>query len=104
MRKLLAGSGRTSAPTPCETETTAPATNSPSAANSDHTYASRPYPIGCVRSAGCLDRRLAIRRKTSLPESAQECAASATSDAEPVRTAAAVLATAIRRSEEHTSE
>ena len=38
----------------------------------------------------------AIIRKTSLPESAHECAASATSDADPVSTAAAVFATAIR--------
>ena len=41
------------------------------------------------------ERRLAISRKTSLPESAHECAASATSDADPVATAAADLATAI---------
>src|SRR4029078_9085167 len=38
-----------------------------------------------------------MSRKTSLPESAQECAASASSDAEPVTTAAAHLATGTRR-------
>ena len=36
-------------------------------------------------------------RKTSLPESAQECAASATIEAEPVTAAATDLVTAIRR-------
>ena len=40
--KSLAGSGLTSSWTPCVTDTAAPATNSPSAANSDQTYASRP--------------------------------------------------------------
>src|ERR1700748_3705687 len=73
----------------------APATNSPSAANSDHTYASRPWPNGCAASAGRRDHRLAMSRKISLPESAHECAASATSDADPVTAAAADFATAI---------
>jgi hypothetical protein len=44
-----------------------------------------------------LDRRSAISRKISLPVSAHECAASATSDADPVSTAAADFATAISR-------
>jgi hypothetical protein len=43
------------------------------------------------------ERRSATRRKISLPASAQECAASATIDAEPVITAATVLATAMSR-------
>ena len=47
-------------------------------------------------SGGRRARRLAISRKISLPESAHECAASATSDADPVTTAAADFATAIR--------
>ena len=38
---------------------------------------------------------MAISRKISLPASAHECAASATSDADPVSAAAADLATAI---------
>ena len=40
---------------------------------------------------------MAIIRKISLPVSAQECAASATIEAEPVSTAAQVLATATRK-------
>ncbi|MDX6335184.1 MAG: hypothetical protein QOG05_2524, partial [Streptosporangiaceae bacterium] len=43
---------------------------------------------------GRRDRRLAISRKTSLPASAQECAASARSDADPVTTAATDFAAA----------
>ena len=42
-------------------------------------------------------RRLAIEKNTSLPVSAQECAASAIIDAEPDTAAAAVLAAAIAR-------
>jgi hypothetical protein len=53
--------------------------------------AERVSPVGGRRA-----RRLAIIRKISLPESAHECAASATSDADPVSTAAADFATAIR--------
>ncbi len=79
---------------PCVTDTAAPATNSPPAANSDHTYASRPWPSGCAASGGRRDRRLAISRKISLPVSAHECAASATSDADPVTVAATDFATA----------
>ena len=41
------------------TETAAPATNSPSAANSDQTYASRPWPSGCRGSGARAERRLA---------------------------------------------
>ena len=91
-----AGPGWISSWMPCVTDTAPPATKSPSAANSDHTYASRPWPSGCARSGGRRARRLAIIRKISLPESAHECAASATSDADPVTTAAADFATAIR--------
>jgi len=82
---------------PCVTEIAAPATNRPRAANSDQTYASRPWPNGCCGSAGRCERRLAMSRKTSLPASAQECAASASSEAEPVMTAAADLASAMSR-------
>ena len=80
---------------PRATDTVAPATNRPIAANSDQTYASRPYPNGCARSGARRDRRLAIIRKTSLPASAQECAASATSDADPVSAAATDFAAAM---------
>jgi hypothetical protein len=97
MTKCSAGSGWNSSWTPCVTETAPPATNSPSAANSAHTYASRPWPDGWARSGGRLDRRSAISRKISLPVSAHECAASATSDADPVSTAAPDFATAITR-------
>ena len=50
--------------------------------------------VGGVRRAA--GRRSAISRKISLPVSAQECAASASSDADPVSTAADVFATAMR--------
>ena len=46
-------------------------------------------------SGGRRDRRLAMSRKISLPASAHECAASASSDADPVTAAAADFATAI---------
>ncbi len=95
--KCPAGSGCRSSVTPCVTEIAPPATNSPSAANSAHTYASRPWPDGWARSGGRRERRSAISRKISLPVSAHECAASATSDANPVSTAAADFATAISR-------
>jgi hypothetical protein len=49
-----------------------------------------------MRSGVRLARELAIRSRISLPESAHEWAASATIDAEPVTTAATVLASAIR--------
>src|SRR6185312_11419234 len=78
-------------------DTAPPATKSPSAANSDHTYASRPCPSGCAWSGGRVDRRLATTRKISLPVSAQEWAVSAASDADPVITAAIDFATATRR-------
>ena len=97
MTKSLAGSGSKSSWMPWVIDTAAPATNSPSAANSDQTYASRPKPSGCRSSAGRLDRLLAIIRKISLPVSAQECAASATIEAEPVSAAAQLLATATRK-------
>ncbi len=93
--KWLAGSGWMSSWMPCVTDTAAPATNSPRAANSDHTYASRPWPTGCAASGGRRERRWAISRKISLPVSAHECAASATNDADPVTTAATDFATAI---------
>src|SRR6478752_5412527 len=44
-----------------------------------------------------MDLRVPINRNTSLPVSAQECAASASIEADPVTTAATVLATAINR-------
>src|SRR5664279_4390960 len=97
MRKSVAGSGEISSWTPCVMETAAPATNSPSAANNDQTYASRPNPRGCSGSGGRRDLLFAMIRKISLPVSAQECAASATRDAEPVIIAAKDLATAIRK-------
>ena len=78
-------------------DTTAPAVNSPKAANIDQTYASRPKPIGCRVSRPRSERRSAISRKISLPASAQEWAASASIDAEPVIQAATDLATAISR-------
>ena len=78
-------------------ETTAPAVNSPKAANIDQTYASLPYPKGCRVSRCRSDRRSAISRKISLPVSAQEWAASATMDADAVSEAATVLAMAISR-------
>ena len=78
-------------------DTTAPAVNSPKAANIDHTYASRPKPIGCRVSRPRSERRSAMSRKISLPASAQEWAASASIDAEPVMKAATDLATAISR-------
>src|SRR4029079_11474755 len=80
----------------CATETAAPATNRPTAASRDHTYASRPWPSGCARSGGRYDRRLATSRVTESPVSAQECAASASIDADPVRTAATDFATPTR--------
>ena len=48
-------------------------------------------------SAGFRARRSPTSRKISLPVSAQECAASAVIEAEPVITATAVFATAINR-------
>ena len=95
--KSVAGSGFRSSLMPWLMETTAPAVNSPKAANIDQTYASLPYPKGCRVSRCRSDRRSAISRKTSLPVSAQECAASATMDADAVSEAATVLATAISR-------
>jgi hypothetical protein len=75
----------------------APTANRPTAAKIDQTYASLPKPSGCPSSAALAERRSATSRKTSLPVSAHECAASATSDAEPVITAATVFAMAISR-------
>src|ERR1700731_5134584 len=77
---------------PCHTDTDAPVTNRPTAANSAHTYASRPCPSGWRASAGRLLRVLAISKNTSFPVSAQEWAASASIDADPDTTAAPVLA------------
>src|SRR5699024_951280 len=85
----------TSAWIPCTIETADPATNKPMAAIIDHTYASRPYPAGCSASAARAARRSAVIRKTSLPASAQEWAASATIEAAPVSTAATDFATAM---------
>jgi hypothetical protein len=67
------------------------------AANIDQTYASRPNPIGCRLSGSRSDRRSATTRKISLPASAQECAASASIDADEVIAAAIDLAIAISR-------
>jgi hypothetical protein len=76
-------------------ETPAPTANSPNAAKSDHVrFAS--VPVGCRASRGRADRRVATR-KTSLPVSAHECAASASMLAAPVSTAATVFAIATRR-------
>src|SRR6185369_14497209 len=94
--KSVAASGWMSSCTPWVIDTAEPATNNPSAANSDQTYASRPWPNGCAESGGRRDRRLAMTRNTSLPASAHECAASATIDADPVTTAAADFAIAMR--------
>ncbi|MDT5167706.1 MAG: hypothetical protein QOD02_1025, partial [Mycobacterium sp.] len=52
---------------------------------------------GRSASGGRLLLRLAIISKPWLPASAQECAASATIDADPDSTAAAVLASAIAK-------
>src|SRR6476619_4543141 len=95
--KSVAGSGLISSWIPCVTETAAPATNRPTAASRDQTYASRPWPSGCARSGSRCDRRLATSRNTSLPVSAQECAASANIDADPVTTAAIDFATPTRK-------
>src|ERR1700712_1867603 len=76
-------------------DTADPAANRPRAANNDQTYTSRPYPSGCESSDVWAPRLLAMISRISLAASAQECAASATSEAEPVRNAAAVLASAI---------
>src|ERR1700738_4500994 len=80
---------------PCHTDTDAPVTNRPTAANSAHTYASRPCPSGWRASAGRLLRLSAISKNTSFPVSAQEWAASATIEADPDNTAATVLAAAM---------
>src|SRR5690606_16520265 len=77
-------------------DTIAPAVKIPKAAMSAHTNARRPNPSGCRSSFGRAPRRSAIRRKISLPASAHEWAASATIDADDVKTAATVLATATR--------
>src|SRR6476620_12333680 len=79
---------------PCQIETTAPAENRPKAATSDHTYVARPYPRGWSSSRGFCPFFSAMSRNTSLPVSAQECAASAIIDAEPVRQPDPVLAAA----------
>ncbi len=95
--KSVAGAGARSSWMPWVTDTAAPATNRPSAASSDQTYASRPCPSGCARSRGRRERRWATSSKTWLPVSAQECAASASSEADPVTTAATDFAIATRR-------
>src|SRR5215203_5806893 len=82
---------------PRQMDTTAPAVKSPNAANIDQTYASRPKPIGCRLSGSRSDRRSATSKKISLPASAQECAASASIDADAVIAAAIDLAIAISR-------
>lgn len=79
-------------------ETTDPATKRPKPANIAHTYAVRPKPSGCSGVGGRTERRSASSRKISLPVSLQECAASATMDAEPERPATMVLAIAMRMS------
>lgn len=73
-----------------------PTANRPKAAMRAQTNAARPYPSGWPSSAGFAERRSAMRRNTSLPVSAHECAASATIEAEPVSAAATDLATAMR--------
>jgi hypothetical protein len=50
-----------------------------------------------MASGGRVERRFATSRKISLPVSAQECAASASIDADPVTRAAADFATATSR-------
>src|SRR5215207_1239918 len=82
---------------PCQIDRTAPAVNSPKAANIDHTYASRPKPIGWPLSRTRLDRRSAISKKISLPVSAQEWAASASIEADDVMAAAIDLAIAMTK-------
>ena len=81
---------------PCVTDTAAPATNSPSAANSDHTYASRPWPSGCAGQAGggtagwrSAGRSRCRRPPTNAPPRPPV-------DADPVTTAATDFATATR--------
>src|SRR5262249_11850869 len=94
--KSSAGVGLRSSLTPWKTDTAPPATNSPSAANNDHTYASRPYPRGCALSGRRAGRRVATTRNSSFPVSAHECAASAASDGEFVIAAAADFAMATK--------
>src|SRR5713226_8947384 len=56
---------------------------------------SRPWPLGCVSSAGARSRRSPTVRNTSLTESAAECAASASMPVDPEASPANNFATAI---------
>ena len=95
MPKSLAGSGWASSETPCVMDTPAPDREQPDRSEQ------RPHvDLAAVTervrsSAGFAARRCAMSRNTSLPVSAHECAASASIDADPVITAAAVLAIAM---------
>src|SRR6478609_5193456 len=53
--------------------------------------------MGWLLSRGRADRRSAKNRNTWFPVSAQECAASAVIEADPVRSAATVFAAATRK-------
>ena len=90
--------GRSRSRIPCLIDTAAPATNKPERREQRPDVDLPPVAQSDARRRrAAAPRRLAISRKIWLPVSAQECAASATIDADPDSTAATVLATATHR-------
>jgi hypothetical protein len=74
-----------------------PTANSNTATTNDQKYKARPQPSGYSSEGGRFDCRMPSRSKPWLPQSANECTASAIMAPEPVITAATSLATKIAK-------